>query len=61
MTSDQERLLNPSSIDTLADFILSQIKGTAAKKRLVRRCLNMIVCMENLFYGVMNNKKRLEQ
>jgi hypothetical protein len=61
MTSDQERLLNPSSIDTVAGFILSQAKGTAARKRLVRWHLNMIDCMKNLFCGVMNNKKRFQQ
>eukprot|EP00957_Ditylum_brightwellii_P074878 5691246-Ditylum_brightwellii.AAC.1 len=61
MTSDQEHLLNPSSIDTVAGFILSRAKGTAARKRLVRWHLNMIDCMENSFCGVINNKKRLEQ
>ena len=40
---------------------MSQAKGESAKKRLVRRRLNMIDCMVNSFCGLLNSKERLEQ
>jgi len=58
---DQLKLFNPRPIDCIGGFIMLQVKGKLAKKRIVWHHLNMIDCMVNSFCGILNNNKRLEQ
>ena len=59
-TEEQERLLNPSVLDTIAGFIMEDTKGEGAKRRLPARRLNMIDGCISSWCSILNSTDRLE-
>ena len=59
VTSDQQRLLNPTVLDTVAGFILKDSQGQGAKKRLPQRRLNLIDGHVSAHCSVLNSEERM--
>ena len=59
VTSDQQRLLNPTVLDTFAGFILKDFQGQGAKKRLPQRNLNLIDGHVSAHCSVLNSEERM--
>ena len=60
VTADQQRLLNPSVLDTITGFIIKDSQGEGAKKRLPQRRLNMIDGLVSSHCCVLNSAERLD-
>merc|ERR1740124_368577 len=58
-TCDQQKLLNPSVLDTVIGFVMNDSQGEGIKKRLPQRRFNFIDGMVSSHCGVLNSDKRL--
>ena len=58
-TCDQQKLLNPSVLDTMIGFVMKDSQGEGAKKRLPQRRLNFIDGMISSHCSVLNSTERL--
>ena len=59
VTCDQQKLLNPSVLDTIVGYVMQDSQGEGAKKRLPQRRLNFIDGTVSSHCGVLNSKERL--
>ena len=59
VSSDQVRLLNPTTLDTITGYIMEDTKGEGARKCLPARRLNMIHTCISSWCSVLNSKDRL--
>ena len=60
VTKDQQRLLNPTVLDTVTGFIIKDSQGEGAKKRLPQRRLNMVDGSVSSHCCILNSTERLE-
>ena len=60
VSSDQERLLNPTALDTIQGYILQASSGKEARKRLPQRRLNLIDGCINSYSSVLNSDGRMK-
>ena len=58
-TCDQQKLLNPSVLDTVIGFVMKDSQGEGAKKRLPQRRLNFVDGMISSHCSVLNSTERL--
>ena len=60
VTAAQQRLLNPSVLDTITGFIIKDSQGEGTKKILPQRHLNMIDGLVSSHCCVLNSVERLD-
>ena len=59
VTCDQQKLLNPSVLDTIVGYVMQDSQGEGAKKRFPQRRLNFIDGTVSSHCRVLNSKERL--
>ena len=59
VTCDQQKLLNPSVLDTIVGYVMQDSQGEGTKKRLPQRRLNFIKSTVSSHCRVQNSKERL--
>ena len=60
VSRDQQRLLNPTTLDTVEGYIMKDAMGEGAKRRLPQRRLNLIDGSISSHSAVLNNPVRLK-
>ena len=60
VSEDQQRLLNPTVLDTVAGFLLKDAQGDGAKKRLPQRRLNFVDGQVSAHCSILNSDDRLK-
>ena len=59
-SKEQQRLLNPTVLDTITGFIIKDSQGDGAKRRLPQRRLNMVDAEISSHCCILHSKERLE-
>ena len=59
-TKEQQRLLNPTVLDTITGFIIKDSQGDGAKRRLPQRRLNLVDANISSHCCVLNSQERME-
>ena len=60
ITPEQQRLINPTTLDTITGFIIKDSQGEGAKKKLPQRRLNMVDAAISSHCCILNSTERLE-